>query len=302
MANLISNAQDSAQAAGNIKLPASYREQAEHIIRKGFIVNDIDECISFLQKTNYYRFSAYFLPFKNSDGTFRKGINFQRLKRIYEFDSKLSNILFQCVKEIELYLRTQFAYYSGHHHGPIGYMDAETFSKNHNHERFLNLINECIKKNERTAVVRHHNNKYNGNFPIWVIIEYFSIGMLSRFYNDLKTADQKALAKAMYNTTPVYLKTWLRCLTELRNRCAHYARIYYWSFPSLPKLPDSIQCSDKYHLFAQILVLKLLYPEKDKWNSKPLSEIKALINEYRDDISLTHIGFPENWEEILTNL
>ncbi|WP_419041775.1 Abi family protein [Holdemanella porci] len=52
-------------------------------------------------------------------------------------------------------------------------------------------------------------------FPIWVIIEFFSMGMLSYLYADLKSADQKMIAKKSYHTSSVCLKSWLRCLTDL---------------------------------------------------------------------------------------
>ena len=52
-------------------------------------------------------------------------------------------------------------------------------------------------------------------------------------------------------------------------------------------------------LFSQILVLKLLYPDKKEWINKVLIELKAIVEEYENDISLRHIGFPEDWYEQL---
>ncbi len=282
-----------------MKQPKTYEEQVELIEGKGFLVNNKEECVSFLHKANYYRLSAYFLPFQKPDGSYFKGVSFLRIQRIYEFDGRVRNILFQCIEEIEFYLRTQLAYFSGHNHGTLGYLNRETFSEKHNHERFLQRIDECIDENKGTLVVKHHKKKYDGQFPIWVIIEFFSMGMLSYFYADLKPEEQKILAKEMYNTSLQCLKSWLRCITDLRNRCAHYSRLYYWSFPSLPKLPPDNKFNVNHKLFTQIMVLKFLYPEPEKWNENQFAKIKALIEEYKNDISLKHIGFPENWEEIL---
>ena len=52
-------------------------------------------------------------------------------------------------------------------------------------------------------------------------------------------------------------------------------------------------------LFSQILVLKRLYPDKKEWNSKVMTELRAVIEEYEDGISLKHIGFPQDWYEQL---
>lgn len=50
-----------------IKQPKTYEQQVELIKEKGFIVNNDTECISFLKQANYYRLSAYFLPFRKKE-------------------------------------------------------------------------------------------------------------------------------------------------------------------------------------------------------------------------------------------
>ena len=55
----------------------------------------------------------------------------------------------------------------------------------------------------------------------------------------------------------------------------------------------------KQKIVSQILVLKLLYPNKKEWINKVLIELKAIVEEYENDISLRHIGFPEDWYEQL---
>ena len=297
-----------------MKQPKTFAQQVEIIKEKGFIAphgfcdgkctGDQNTgiklpCIGFLKQANYYRLSAYFLPFRKKDGTYFSNINFHRIQRIYEFDSRLRGVLFNYIEKVELYLRTQLAYYSGYVHGALGYMDGAIYNDRHNHEKFVKLLNVCIEENKSTSVVQHHKEKYGGNFPIWVIVEFFSMGMLSYFYADLQSGDQKYLAKELYGTSVACLKSWLRCITELRNRCAHYSRLYYWSFPALPKMPRELEISPNRKLFSQILVLKLLYSDKKEWINKVLIELKAIIEEYENDISLRHIGFPEDWYEQL---
>ena len=282
-----------------IKQPKTYDQQVEIIRSKGFVINNDTECIEFLEQANYYRLSAYFLPFRKKDGTYFENINFNRIQRIYEFDSRLRGLLFNCIEKIELYLRTQLAYYSGHAYGSLGYIDENNYNEKHNHEKFMKLLNACIEENRNTLVVKHHKEKYNGVFPVWVMIEFFSMGMLSYFYADLQSRDQKSIAKEVYGTSVACLKSWLRCITDLRNRCAHYSRLYYWSFTALPKMPKGLDVPQNRKLFLQVLVLKLLYPDKKEWNSKVMMELRAIIEEYENDISLKHIGFPLDWYEQL---
>lgn len=289
----------SGHEAQAVKQPKTYEQQVEIINSKGFVVNNDTECIEFLEQTNYYRLSAYFLPFRKKDGTYFENINFNRIQRIYEFDSRLRGLLFNCIERIELYLRTQLAHYSGHIYGALGYIDENNYNEKHNHEKFMKLLNMCIEENKNTLVVKHHKEKYNGAFPIWVIIEFFSMGMLSYFYADLQSAIQKSIAKEVYGASVACLKSWLRCVTDLRNRCAHYSTLYYWSFTALPKMPRGFDTPQNRKLFSQVLVLKLLYPDNKEWNSKIMIELRAVMEEYEADISLKHIGFPQNWYEQL---
>ena len=64
-------------------------------------------------------------------------------------------------------------------------------------------------------------------------------------------------------------------------------------------MPRELEMSPNRKLFSQILVLKLLYSDKKEWINKVLIELKAIIEEYENDISLRHIGFPEDWYEQL---
>ena len=107
-----------------LKEPKIFEEQLTLIRGKGFIIPEGKEqnCIEFLQKTNYYRLSAYFLPFRKKDGTFFPNIKFSRIQRIYDFDSQLRALIFGIIEDIEVYFRTQIAYYAAHKYGTLGYL------------------------------------------------------------------------------------------------------------------------------------------------------------------------------------
>ena len=121
--------------------------------------------------------------------------------------------------------------------------------------------------------------------------------VLSYFFKDMKTEDKKIIATNLYGTSPKQLESWLRCLTDLRNRSAHYSRIYYWSFTSMPRMPKNYDYEADRKLFTQLLMLKFLYPDQEKWNTKVIPVLEALVEEYKNDISLKHIGFPDAWEK-----
>lgn len=285
-----------------LKEPTTFEEQLELIKSKGFLISKDkeQECIDFLRRTNYYRVSAYFLPFRKKDGSFFPNVTFSRVQEIYEFDGLLRGLIFSTIEDIEINLRTQLAYYVAHKYGTLGYLSNDMFSDKHNSSKFQEKINSCIEENATTLVVKHHKTSYDGKFPIWVIIEFFSIGMLSYLYKDLITEDKKIIATEI-GTVPKALESWLRCLTDLRNRCAHYSRLYYWIFPAMPAMPKDTPVVADRKLFTQLMVLKYLYPAQERWNAKFVIPLKAIFEQHSTAISLKHIGFPENWEDVLGN-
>lgn len=281
-----------------LKKPTTYQEQLDILRKRNVTIDDVPRCTAILESVNYYRFTAYFLPFKQPDGMYRDGTNFYQVYRIYEFDRKLRNIIFSAIEEVEIYLRARFAYFHAHKYGAEGYMDPANFSSRHQVERFQDNLNREISNNKRSSFVAHHKKYYDGHFPIWVVVELFTFGMLSRFYGDMETADQKSLSRKLYNTTPKNVISWLRCCTDLRNICAHYGRLYYRIFPATPA-GFRVSAPQINKLWGAVLALRELYPDATKWNSEILPKLDALFEEYAADIALEHIGFPEDWCEQL---
>lgn len=278
-----------------LKKPTTYQEQLELLKTRNIVIDDPKHCIEVLESVSYYRLAAYFLPFKIGDDCYLQGTNFNTVYRIYEFDRKVRGILFTALEEVEIYLRTKLSYFHAHKYGAEGYMNPANFSKHHKAKKFHENLSREITSNERAAFVQHHKKHYSGHFPVWVAMELFTFGMLSRFYSDMITADQKWIAKELYNTVPKNITSWLRCCTDLRNICAHYGRLYYRIFSAtpanLPAGPKQI-CQ----LWGATLALKALYPNAKKWNVEILPQLSTVFSEYQEDISLRHIGFPIDWE------
>jgi abortive infection bacteriophage resistance protein len=284
-----------------IKKPTTYAQQIEKLKSRGCKIPNECECEEILRKTNYYRLTAYFLPFKQSDDKYLEETSFERVYFIYEFDRKLRRIIFSAIEEIEIKLRTSTAYFFSHKYGSLGYLDASNFNHLHNQKKFDEKLAAEIKQNKNVLYVKHHIVKYDSKFPLWVAVELFTFGMLSCFYADLKRVDQRSIANNDFSVDSDVLESWLRCYTDLRNICAHYGRLYYRIFPTIPKTPVG---HFKLHnrIFDLIIVLKHLYPDKGKWNNEVLTALDALVSEYEGIIKLNHIGFPESWRELIMRL
>lgn len=294
-----------------VKKPEYYCKQVNLLIEHGCKVDDFEQAIMILSKINYYKLSAYFLPFKNEDGSYIEGTSIVKVYKIYEFDRKLSNLLYGVIQKIEVFIKTQIAYYHSNKYGALGYLDPNNMRENANmrHCKLIERFDQEVKRNKDLLFVKHHIEKYDGKFPLWVAVELFSMGNISQFYSQLKTSDQKVIAKMIScvtnnNCTYSQIASCLKCLTDLRNKCAHFGRIYYTIFSSTPNLPckeaeKAFVLGNKYiYLYSYLYVLKVLYPSQDTWISV-LTDLLSLIDEYSEYIDIKHIGFPNDWYGLL---
>lgn len=286
-----------------LKDPTSAAEQIEILKQHGCIVADAELATRWLASVGYYRLSAYFLPFKqpsgmfcpNTSGMFCPNTTFENIVLVYEFDRRLRSIIFSAVEEIEIHFRTALSEFHAAKYGALGYTDVQNFAKAHNHNVFMQKIVSAVSGNCKVPFVKHHITHYAGQFPVWVVVQIFTFGMLSYFYYGLTAQDQKSVAKSCFGVNYKTLQSWLHCCTDVRNICAHYDRLYYRVFTTIPAGFNNVPLSAKTRLWGVMLVLKELYPSADKWNSEILSPLETLFKEYACDINLYHLAFPQDW-------
>lgn len=295
----------------SVKKPIVFCKQIEKLKEHGCEIENINQAIMILNKINYYKLSAYFLPFRKSDGTYIEGTSLLRVYKIYEFDRKLITLLYGIIQEIEVFIKTQIAYYHSNRYGSLGYMNSININPKFKmqHHKLIEKFNHEVQRNIELPFVKHHAEQYEGDFPLWVAVELFTLGNTSQFFSQLKTEDKKLIAKSVsYITktdcTHFQLASCLRCLTDLRNKCAHFARIYNTTFSATPNLPNSqfekafIKGNKYIYLYSYIFVLKVLYPSNNGWINV-ITDLKVLVDEYGDYIDITHLGFPKDWESLL---
>ena len=131
-------------------------------------------------------------------------------------------------------------------------------------------------------------------------IEVLSFGALSKLFSNMKNDDKNQIAKRNYRAPAIYLESWLKCMSYIRNICAHYGRLYNRPLTSKPRLDrKSKQLGiDQGKIFAHLYVLKDLIPDRDKWLNF-IIRLEALLSEYSEVVELDRIGFPEDWEAVL---
>ncbi|MBI4801054.1 MAG: Abi family protein [Elusimicrobia bacterium] len=68
------------------KPPLTYSQQVALLKSRGLVIADSAAAEAYLSRINYYRFSAYCLPFEAVRHQFKPAATFDDLKALYEFD------------------------------------------------------------------------------------------------------------------------------------------------------------------------------------------------------------------------
>ena len=294
----------------NVKAPLTYNEQIKRL--KGFHKLSIDndeEAIQILKKINYYRLSGYGigLTLPNNKDEYIPGISLKHLYNLYKFDSEMKNLLSLVIEQIEIQFRANVSYHLAINYGALGYLEQSNFAdkKDANGisvlDKIIREFETMVERSKELPFVKHHINKYNRQFPIWVAVELFTFGNLTSLYSIMQNKDKEAIAK-LYGTKDKYLNSWIRLLQEIRNLCAHYARLYNLIFKTTPRLYKEYESltkdkTKKTKIFHVLIVLKKML-DKEQWDEFYL-KFKALLEEYSEYIKLGFMSFPTNWEEIL---
>lgn len=295
----------------NVKSPLTYEEQIRRL--KEFhklSIDDKEKAVQILKKINYYRLSGYGigLTMPNDKDKYRQGISLNHLYQLYRFDSELKNLLSLVIEQIEIQFRANISYHLAIKYGALGYRDSKNFADrtdskgNSVVEKILEEFKSMVERNKGLPFVKHHINKYGGQFPIWVAVELFTFGNLTSLYSIMKDEDKKVIAK-LYRTTDLYFNSWIRLLQEVINLCAHYARLYNLILKTTPRLYKEYDFltqdpkTKKTKIFQILIVLKKVLDE-DQWNDF-YSKFSLLLNRYSKYIKLSFMNFPNNWNEIL---
>ena len=291
-----------------LKPALTYDQQVDRLEKNHNLkISDREFAKKVLKKVNYYRLSGYGVGLKKADNKelYEDNVTIEKLFNLYCFDSQLKNNLIRTIEQIEIEFRTQVAYHLSIKYGPDVLMNESNFvNKLSKHGTsvysiIINNLRKEIKLQRNRPFVKHHIEKYDGQFPIWVSVEIMSFGNLSSLFSILKREDQKAIAKC-YNTSAKYLKSWILCLLEVRNICAHYARLYNLPLKNSPQLykENAKYKSQQNKIFPVILIIKRMLNANEQWDSL-VKDLKITFNKYDKSFELSFMGFPENWEEVL---
>lgn len=248
---------------GNDRPWKSLPEQLELLKSRGLAVTDDDAALSYLERLGYYRLSAYWYPFRKGkaiqlesgelayhrSNTFYDHASFKDAVNLYVFDKRLRMLALDALERVEVAIRVDIAHLIG---------ERDTFAYQNPAEldgQFVRKINrrtgktsheEWLEKHEvlvnrsREDFVGHYRANHGLPLPIWVAIELWEFGLLSRFFSGMKFKDRETIAKKYGVRDGQVFASWLRSFNYLRNTCAHHCRLWNRNIVDQPRLPPRV--------------------------------------------------------------
>ena len=112
-----------------LKIPMTYDEQILNLqVNHGLVITDCAKAKEILKTVNYYRLSAYGIDLldKTTD-RYREGTSLEQIYSLYQFDSRLRNIISPVIEYVEIKLRSHIAYHLALKYGAECYRDRSYF-------------------------------------------------------------------------------------------------------------------------------------------------------------------------------
>lgn len=244
----------------------SLNDQLTLLQQRGMAVDDPVAAKSYLERLGYYRLSGYWYPFRQLDpvqtantpiprrlDSFVEGSHFADVVQLYVFDKKLRLLAMDALERIEMAIRVDIAHLLGKvdpyaHENPKclhGHFSKKIQTRGPargrtEHDLWLDKYRSHLRRSRREPFVEHYQSNY-GRLPIWVAVEVWDFGMMSKLYAGMKIADRDFIAAKYGAVDGSTFASWLRSLNFIRNVSAHHSRL--WNINVLERSPVPVDAS-----------------------------------------------------------
>lgn len=294
-------------------------DQLDILKERGMNVPNESQAITYLKSFGYYRLSGYWYPFRiiERDQCSRKITHLDKFKdasyftdaiEVYNFDKKLRENIFSALESIETGLKMAIAYEMGRidtcaHHNKN--LFEASFSDSENLEgycKWFKKYKDSIESAERKEVgfVKHNIENY-GKLPIWVAVELWDFGSMSKYYSNLKQEYRDSIAKKL-GVDGTVLASWIKSLNYIRNICAHHMRI--WNANMTVRSTGKVKFLSGLRtnrIFYYLCVIKYLLDKlelgNEGWSEKIIELLGAFPEVNNNSINIYQMGAVREWEK-----
>lgn len=298
----------------------SYKEQIAILQSRGMVIDNMEQAEHCLSRIGYYRLSGYSYPFRQYDepnkkalDNFKDGTKFSDVVNLYNFDRKLRLLALDAIERIELAVQVEIAYLLGER-DPLAHLDPSQlhtqFSITRNRDGkilyeawvddYIRLVNRAKSK----IFVDHNLQKYGG-LPIWVAIEIFDFGTMSKLYAGMKNQDKLKIESQFGLNNGNEFQTWLRGFNFIRNTAAHHGRLWNCNIletASVPRTKLKLHPLDNTRPFLYFClmqsVLKVVCPHgNDDWKKQFIALMSSFPTPSNNAVSITDMGVVDAWKD-----
>lgn len=283
------------------KQPISIADQMAMLKRRGLLFDDEQKAVECLKIISYFRLANYWKPMESDkvNHVFKPKSRFENVVALYNFDKELRTLIFSAIQSIEIALRTKVIQIVSSNYGAFWFADESLFSNAAIFSKCITNIDDELKRSKEDYLVEHFAKYDNPPYPpAWKTLEVSSFGTLSKLYCNLSDNNiKKQIAREFALPQHLYLESWIKSLSVLRNCIAHHARIWNRKFPWKPQLPKKpwIQTKtiSKEKLYTQLCCVAYLMDAIQPDNDFK-QKLKALLSEY-SIVDVAAMGFPKIW-------
>lgn len=311
----------------------THRQQLAVLRRRGLKINNGSNALRILESESYYGvINGYKDIFLQVDQTgrfitpevYKSGATFEELYKLYTLDRELRNKLLEYLLKFETNVKSKIAYrFSEKYKEPHAYLVLKNYSRDSRKLKdILNLISiishTLSKSGKKDNPIGHYLDKHEG-VPLWVLVNYLTLGNMKYFYSCLTDDLQNEIAKDFsasfkrdyrlsIHFSKDMLESILKTVTFFRNVCAHEERLYNYriykparsgNIATILKIPNGKL--DKGNLFTVISFLKLVLPKKE--HNVLIKKLKKIFRGYSSGFTsvnfneiLLKMGFETNWD------
>lgn len=280
------------------KPPKSIDDMIQLMKTRGLVVTDENNLKSMLYNCNYYRLSGYFRVFQvdpsSGNNQFKPGSKDVDFLVPYKMDEELRTIILKGTAQVELTLRSRFAYHVANSGGAYTYFNSDSYIKKSNISinNLLSNMNKWLEKSNEVCI-KHYKSKKQP-IPIWAAVEAFPFDTISRM---ISLYEDTNVLRKLFDS--MGLKTEIRKSSEaihsivyLRNLCSHHCRLWYKetviSTPSIRDVKNSSLLNGYTDKSIAAALVNLMYlVSKIENNHNYETEIKDFLNkneEYKNGI------------------
>jgi len=286
----------------------TFNQQLGILRNRGMIVPKNGGPKRFLEKENYYNvINGYKDLFLCQDAagnlvipeTYKPNTHFDELKSLFLFDRELRFLFLKYLLIFENSFKTVLSYvFSKKYPKANSYLEITNYRDDNPKDvlRQISILTKVIHDNVSRGAIKHYIEEY-GAVPLWVLVNYLTIGNLSYLYSSFKESEKNEIAKyysEKYNkqygvTRPIKidsrdLESALKIFNLVRNQCAHDERLFNTDYKEIHVADIAKYLGvinyDNRRIVVAILYLKVVLDKNDYKGF--YSELNKIFDRYKN--------------------